>query len=94
MLYLQRMSEKLTFGGYPIELKYKNGEIYIHCKNIVGTLSQIEAFINDTSNKRHYFGNCKIRRWRNHKIKIDCLEESNRNFKEVYNKIKKIKNEY
>ena len=85
-------NESLSFGGYPIILERKDDEILIHCKNITGTLSQIEGFINEQSWKRHYFGQCKIRNWRNGEIKIDCLKDTKKNFINLYELIKVYKN--
>jgi len=86
-------NEELFFGGYPITLELIGEEVIIHCKNVTGTLSQIEGFLNDKTWKRHYFGDCKIRRWRNNEIKIDCLKDSEENFLKLYKQIKKYKYE-
>ena len=78
------MNEELTFGGEPVILEWVDGEVLIKCKNVIGTLTQVEGFINEKGYVRHYFGECKIRKWTDHKIKIDCLEDTKENFKKLY----------
>lgn len=87
------MDEQLTFGGFPVEFERRDDEVYVHCKGVVGTLSQAEEFINDKLNRRHYFGTSKIRNWRNNQIRIDCLQDSRNKFNEILNKAKQFKNE-
>jgi len=86
------MDEKLEFGGFPIEFSWVDNEVLIHCKGLIGTLLQVDTFLNDNTNKRHFFGTCKIRKWRNHQIKIDCLQDSKGQFNYLYIKAKEYKN--
>ena len=85
------MDEQLTFGGESITLSYVNGEVFITCKELVGTLTQIEGFMNELNGKRHYFGDCKIRQWRGNIIKIDCLQDTRQNFNYLYKQTKLFK---
>jgi hypothetical protein len=87
------MDNELTFGGYPIEYKFIDDEIYIVCKGVEGKLSDIEKYLKDKSHIRHYFGKSKIRSWNRGMIKIDCLEETVENFIKMYNYLKELKNE-
>jgi hypothetical protein len=71
------MNSEITFGNYPVEFSIKDDEVYISCKGVVGTLSQVEGFIKDKFKKlRHYFGKSKIRHWHKGLVKIDCLEDT------------------
>lgn len=82
----------LKFAGYPITLEQINDEIFINCKGLTGTLSQVEEFLSDINNKRHYFGKAKIRRWRNAQIRIDCLIDDYSQFIYLYEQVKQFKN--
>lgn len=87
------MNEKLTFGGYPIELEWVDNEVLIHCKGLTGTLTQVEGFIKEKNGKRHFFDKSKIRKWRNHEIKIDCLQDSKEQFNYLYEQAKIYRDE-
>lgn len=78
-------NKTLTFGGYPVTLRKMNdGDVYIHCKNVIGKYSQIKAFVNRTSITGVYpYGvrnqdKCEIKKsvLNSGYVKIACLEGS------------------
>ncbi len=75
--------DKLTFGVYPVQLRKIGDDIYIHCKNTIGTYSQIQHYLRKgfTTDGRYPYGvrtsdKCYIERSRtiNTNTKIACLE--------------------
>lgn len=86
-------SEDLTFDGNPVTLSYLDGEVYISCKTIKGTLTEIETFFNDRGVNRCFFGGAKIRLWTKKSVRIDCLEDNILKAKIILLKAKTLKYE-
>jgi len=85
------MKDIITFNSYPMDFKLVGDEVFITCKNVTGTLTQIEKFRNNKLNRRCYFGECKVRNWRNKMVKIDCLEDTREKIELIYKHAKEIK---
>lgn len=69
------VNENLTFGGYPLTFEKKDGEVYITCKGLTGTIKQVNEFFRNKSNSKYYFWSAKIRNFPNKRVKINCLED-------------------
>lgn len=89
--YLCTMNENLTFGGYPVEFKVVDNEVYITCKGVTGTLTQVNNFFKGRGTN-HMFGQSKIRSWRDKMIKIDCLQDTRSQMKYLQTHAKQLKN--
>lgn len=84
------MNRELTFGGHPVEFKVIDDEVYITCKGVTGTLTQVENFLKQRGTN-HKFGKSKIRFWRNGMVKIDCLEDTKTKISNLAFHAKKLK---
>ncbi len=87
------MDNQLTFGGYPVEFTKQDGEIYITCKGVTGTLTQIEKFLKKKSKTRYKFGNSNIRSYPKKIIRIDCLFDTKQQIEFLYKQAQQLKNE-
>lgn len=85
--------KELTFGEFPVTLSLEEGEVYITCKTITGTLTEIETFFNDRGTHRCLFGGAKIRLWSKNAVRIDCLEDNIIQAKIILLKAKQLKHE-
>lgn len=86
------MKVELTFGGYPVDFKVVNGEVYITCKGVTGTLTQVQAFLSDKQmRKQHKFGKSIIKPIRGKMVKIDCLRDKKRQMKALRDYAIKLK---
>lgn len=93
-IYLCNVKEdNYTFNGFPVTMQYLDGEVYVTCKGVVGTLSQADKFMENKKNEKFYFGESRIRRYPDKMIKIDCLYDKYSKFVEIYNRAKELKNE-
>jgi len=84
------MNEDLTFGGHPVEFEVKENEVFITCKGVTGTLTQVNNFLKGRG-QNHKFGQCKIRFWKDRKIRIDCLEDTKVQMKHLQAYAKQLK---
>jgi len=72
-----------TFGEYPVSFVKNDGEVYITCKGVTGTLTQLENhLINHKKYKR--FGESKIT-YKDSKVHIDCLSDTEEKFNNLIN---------
>lgn len=85
------MDEDITFNGYPVTLEYRDGEVYINCKGVTGTLSDMHKYYKDKSKLTKRFGQSKIRCWHKGLVKIDCLEDTDEQGTKIYELAKKLK---
>lgn len=85
--------ENLTFNKLPVTLTYSNNEVYINCKTITGTLTEMETFFNARGNHLCYFGGAKVRLWNKNSVRIDCLEDNILRVKIILLKAKKLKDD-
>lgn len=90
------MENQLTFNDYPVTMEYKDGEVFITCKSVTGTLTQGHEFLNKSKYKKHryYFGDSKIRSYPNKMVKIDCLTDTLEQFTLIYEQAQKLKDGY
>jgi hypothetical protein len=89
------MENQIIFNGYPVVFETINGEVYVTCKGVTGSLRQIENFMKCKKSKRvKYFGESKVRQWNKGLVKIDCLEDTNEKVIEIYKHAKELKNEH
>lgn len=79
---------KIEFGGYPVETRVVGGEVIIRCKQVIGTLSQVEDFMEGRSFKFGIRGTTTYISDDGVWAKIGCLKDTSENFKLLYNKIK------
>ena len=87
------MESQITFNGFPVTFEAIDGEIFISCKGVTGTLSDVDRFFNSKSKHARRFGTSKIRLWNKGFVKIDCLEDTLEKGKEIFNYAKKLKDE-
>lgn len=84
----------MTFGGYPITFEYINGDVLVTCKGVTGSLSQAKNFLKPKGGiVQHYFGTSKIYNRPNKMVRIDCLEDTRKQFLFIYKQAELFKNE-
>ena len=87
------MNNQLTFGGYPIEMELIDDEVYVTCKGVTGTASQIKTFLKNKSGGRYKFGDSSIKCYPNKIVRIDCLSDTKEQIKFLYEQSQKLKDE-
>lgn len=89
------MINEMTFGGFPVEIKFQDDEVFVTCKGVTGTLTQARHFLKRKGNlNKYYFGESRIRMRPDKRVRIDCLEDSFRQFTFIYEQAEKLKHEY
>lgn len=84
----------VTFGGHNLEFKVVGDEIYIKCKNVTGTLTQVLAFKNKKNNGLIFsFGKAKIKSVDKSLVQVGCLTDSRKKINEIINHCKKLRDE-
>lgn len=87
----------MTFAGHELEFKLVDGEVYITCKNITGTYSEIMAFKNKTNPTGVYhFGSALSKQRARNFLQVGCLLDSLTKVDEIIKhceKLKKTENE-
>jgi len=83
----------MTFSGHDLEFKLLDGEVYIKCKHITGTYSEILAFKNKTNPTGvYYFGEALSKQRAGKFIQVGCLLDSLAKVDEIIKECEKIKN--
>lgn len=85
------MNNQLTFGGYPIEMELIDGEVYVTCKGVIGTDTQIKKFLKNKSGGRYKFGESSIKCYPNKMVRIDCLSDTKEQIKFLYEQAQLLK---
>lgn len=94
IVYLCDRNDELTFNGYPVSLELIDGEVYVTCKGVTGSLTQAEKYLDNEKGKKFYFGESRIRNYPDKMVKIDCLIDTFENFYKIYETAKQFKQEY
>lgn len=89
--------DNLTFAGYPVTLRPVDGDVLVHCKNVIGSFSQAKAFKEKSSMSNTYpFGvktsePCEIKENPfSGGIAIACLEGTKQEFDRLYKKCESL----
>jgi hypothetical protein len=82
------MISDLSFAGYPVEIRIVKDEVIIRCKQVIGTLSQVEDFMEGRSFKFGIRGTTTYISDDGVWAKIGCLRDTSENFNKLYKKIK------
>lgn len=86
--------EKMTFAGHELIFTKLEDEVYIECKNVIGTYSDIMAFKNRTSVTGVYqFGNAMAKQRGRNFIQVGCLMDSLAKVDEIIKNCEKLKKE-
>lgn len=85
--------EYLTFGGHKMEFEVVGKEVFITCKKVTGTLSEVLAFKAKKNKGVIYsFGKTKIKRVNKDFIQVGCLIDSKNKVTEIVEHCNKLKN--
>jgi len=87
------MNNQLTFGGHPVKMELIDGEVYVTCKGVIGTDTQIKKFLKNKSGGRYKFGESSIKCYPNKIVRIDCLSDTKEQIKFLYEQAQLLKDE-